>query len=348
MGCVWKILDGWGMGGAEVGVGSGMGKLHFLGMSLEVLPRVMADGPLAPFILESMLGKVSWVEWSEEAGSDDGLVEAIYTYGHPRVDGAMMDRFPRLRVVSNYGVGVDHIDLVAAALRGIPVGNTPGILDGATADMGFALLLACARRVVEGDAYARSAEFTVYDPGYLLGTEVHSSTLGIVGMGRIGLEVARRGRGFGMRVLYHNRSRRLDAEGEIGVEYAGFDALLAESDFIVLCCPLTGETRGLMDARAFSRMKRTSVLVNIARGGVVDTGALVEALRTGLIAGAGIDVTEPEPLPRDHPLLSMRNVVIAPHLGSATVQTRKKMAERSLANLRAGLDGEPLPFRIGG
>jgi glyoxylate reductase len=291
-------------------------------MSMEALPRVMADGPLAPFILESMVGKVCWVDWSEVASGEDEAVEAIYTFGHPRVDGAMMDRFPRLRVVSNYGVGVDHIDLAAAAQRGIPVGNTPGILDGATADMGFALLLACARRVVEGDAYARSSDFTVYNPGYMLGTEVHSSTLGIVGMGRIGLEVARRGRGFGMRLLYHNRSRRL-------------------------CCPLTSETRGLVNERAFSRMKRTSMLVNIARGGVVDTDALVDALQAGVIAGAGIDVTEPEPLPRDHPLLLMRNVVIAPHLGSATVQTRRKMAERSLANLCAGLAGEPLPFRIG-
>jgi glyoxylate reductase len=332
----------------EVGVGSGGGWLHFFRMSMEALPRVMADGPLAPFILETMLGKVCWVDWSEVAGEEDGLVEALYTYGHPLVDGAMMDRFPRLRVISNYGVGVDHIDLAAAARRGVPVGNTPGILDGATADMGFALLLACARRVVEGDAYARSSEFTVYNPGYLLGTEVHSSTLGIVGMGRIGLEVARRGRGFGMRVLYHNRSRRRDAEAEIGVEYAGFETLLGESDFVVLCCPLTAETRGLMDSGAFSRMKRTAMLVNIARGGVVDTDALVSALRDGGIAGAGIDVTEPEPLPRDHPLLAMRNVVIAPHLGSATVQTRRKMAERSLANLAAGLGGEPLPFRIGG
>lgn len=321
--------------------------MHFLGMSMEALPRVMADGPLAPFILESMVGKVCWVDWSEVASGEDEAVEAIYTFGHPRVDGAMMDRFPRLRVVSNYGVGVDHIDLAAAAQRGIPVGNTPGILDGATADMGFALLLACARRVVEGDAYARSSDFNVYNPGYMLGTEVHSSTLGIVGMGRIGLEVARRGRGFGMRLLYHNRSRRLGAEAEVGAEYVEFDRLLAESDFVVLCCPLTSETRGLVNERAFSRMKRTSMLVNIARGGVVDTDALVDALKAGVIAGAGIDVTEPEPLPRDHPLLLMRNVVIAPHLGSATVQTRRKMAERSLANLCAGLAGEPLPFRIG-
>jgi glyoxylate reductase len=150
-----------------------------------------------------------------------------------------------------------------------------------------------------------------------------------------------------MRLLYHNRSRRLEAEAEVGAEYVEFDRLLAESDFVVLCCPLTSETRGLVNERAFSRMKRTSMLVNIARGGVVDTDALVDALQAGVIAGAGIDVTEPEPLPRDHPLLLMRNVVIAPHLGSATVQTRRKMAERSLANLCAGLAGEPLPFRIG-
>lgn len=334
--------------GSEVGIGMGVGWSHFWGMSREELPRVMADGPLAPFILESMVGEICWVDWCEVAGSEDGLVEAVYTYGHPRVDGGMMDRFPRLKVISNYGVGVDHIDLAAAACRGIPVGNTPGILDGATADMGFALLLACARRVVEGDAYARSAEFTAYDPGYMLGTEVHSSTLGIVGMGRIGLEVARRARGFGMRVLYHNRSRRIEEETAVGAEYVDFEMLLSESDFVVLCCPLTRETSGLMNERAFSLMKHTAILVNIARGGVVNTDALVAALGAGRIAGAGIDVTDPEPLPRGHPLLMMRNVVIAPHLGSATVQTRRKMAERSLANLRAGLAGEPLPFRVGG
>jgi glyoxylate reductase len=335
------------VGDEYVGIGNGLAILQGGEMSKTDLPRVMADGPLAPFILETMAGKVDWIGWSELPNTDDASVAGIYTYGHPLVGGKMMDRFPGLRVISNYGVGVDHIDLGAAGERGIPVGNTPGILDGATADMGFALLLACARRVVEGDAYARSSSFTAYDPGYMLGTEVHSSTLGIIGMGRIGREVAKRGLGFGMEVLYHNRTRREDEEGALGVKYADLESLLERSDFIVLCCPLNHGTRGLIGRTALSRMKSTAILVNIARGGVVDTDALVEALRCGRIAGAGIDVTEPEPLPRDHPLLSMANVVIAPHLGSATVQTRRKMAERSLANLEAGLTGIPLPFRVG-
>src|SRR5436189_5595225 len=153
-------------------------------------PRVMADGPLAPIILESLADEVAWVPWSAQPDETYADVAAVYTYGHPKVDGPMLDRLPKVRVVSNYGVGVDHIDLPAAAERKIPVGNTPGILDGATADMGFTLLLATARRLVEGDRYARSPQFTTYDPGYMLGREVHSATLGIIGLGRIGLQVA--------------------------------------------------------------------------------------------------------------------------------------------------------------
>lgn len=315
-------------------------------MSTESLPRVMADGPLAPIVVELMQDAVEWVPWSATASADDRGVVGIYTYGHPRVDGPLLDRFPHCRVVSNYGVGVDHIDLPAAAARKIPVGNTPSILDGATADMGFTLLLATARRLVEGDRYARSSEFTRYDPGYMLGYEVHGTTLGIVGLGRIGAQVAKRARGFDMRVLYHNRHRRPEVEASHGVEYAALEKLLAESDYVMLCCPLTDATRGLMNARTLACMKRTGILVNIARGGVVDTHDLCEALRAGTIAAAGLDVTEPEPLPRNHPLLQLPNVVIAPHLGSATIQTRRRMAEISVDNLRAGLAGKPLLHEV--
>ncbi len=310
-------------------------------------PCVMADGPLAPIVLELLAGDVDWTAW-EPHGDTRPEVVGVYTYGHPRVDGPLLDRFPNLRVVSNYGVGVDHVDLAAAAARNVSVGNTPGILDGATADMGFALLLAAARRVVEGDRYARSDAFTRYDPGYMLGREVHGSTLGIVGMGRIGRQAARRGRGFDMRVLYHNRRRRPDDEAALGVEYAPLDDLLAACDYVMLCCPMTDETRGLIDAAALAKMKRSATLVNIARGAVVDTQALYEALKSGVIAGAALDVTEPEPLPRGHPLLTLDNVVIVPHLGSATIETRRRMAELSVENLRAGLAGRPLPHRVGG
>ncbi|HUY93007.1 MAG TPA: D-glycerate dehydrogenase [Pirellulales bacterium] len=310
------------------------------------LPRVVADGPLAPAILQLLEGRVAWLPWQMAVEGSREPVDAIYTYGHPHVDGAMLDRLPGVKVISNYGVGVDHIRLADACQRGIPVGNTPGILDGATADLGFALLLASARRLIEGDRYARSPEFTVYDPGYMLGREVHSATLGIVGLGRIGRQVARRARGFDMRVLYHNRRRCPDAEAELGVRYAAFEDLLAESDYVMLTCPLTEETKGLIDARAFSKMKPTATLVNIARGPVVDTQALLEALETGRIAAAALDVTDPEPLPRGHRLLALPNLVIVPHLGSATLETRRRMAEISVDNLLAGLEGRPLPFQV--
>lgn len=310
------------------------------------LPRVAADGPLAPAILELLEGRVAWLPWQTALEGSREPVDAIYTYGHPQVDGAMLDRLPGVKVISNYGVGVDHIRLADARQRGIPVGNTPGILDGATADLGFALLLASARRLIEGDLYARSAEFTVYDPGYMLGREVHSATLGIVGLGRIGRQVARRARAFDMRVLYHNRHRRQDAEAELGVQFAAFDELLAQSDYVMLTCPLTAETKGLIDARALAKMKRTATLVNIARGPVVDTQALLEALVAGQIASAALDVTDPEPLPRGHRLLELPNVTIVPHLGSATIETRRRMAEISVENLLAGLEGRPLPFQV--
>jgi glyoxylate reductase len=251
-------------------------------------------------------------------------------------------------VVSNFGVGVDHIDLAAAAARRIPVGNTPGAVDGATADLTFAILLAGARNVVIGDRFARSAAFTHFDPSLFLGAEVHGSTLGIIGMGRVGRGVARRARGFDMRVLYHNRRRDAAAEREIGVEYAALDELLAASHFVSLNVPLTPETRGLIGERELRLMRRDAILVNVARGGVIDHQALERALREGWIAGAALDVTEPEPLPRDHPLLRMENLVITPHLGSAAARTRRRMAEMAVANLDAGLAGTALPWEVRG
>ena len=258
----------------------------------------------------------------------------------------MLDRLPGVRVISNYGVGVDHINVPDAEARGIPVGNTPGILDGATADTGFALLLAAARRLVEGDRYARSAGFVRYDPGYMLGREAHSSTIGIVGLGNIGRQVVRRARGFDMRVLYRNR-HRLAGEAELGVQYVPLDELLNRSDYVLLTCPLTPETQHLIDAEALHKMKPTATLINIARGPVVDTNALYEALRSGTIASAGLDVTDPEPLPRDHPLLGLKNVTILPHLGSATIETRREMARRSVENLLPGLRRQPLRQAVG-
>ncbi len=272
--------------------------------------------------------------------------EGFFVYGHPKIDGPIMDHMPNLRVISNFGVGVDHINLDDARARGIAVGNTPGLVDGATADMTFALLMAVARNVVVGDRYARSPQFTVYDPNILHGYEVYGTTLGIVGMGNIGRQVARRARGFDMRILYHNRHPNPQAEAELGATYASLEELLAQADYVTLNVPLTPETRHLIGREQLRQMKPTAFLINVARGGVVDHDALVEALTQGWIAGAALDVTEPEPLPRDHPLLRMENVVIAPHLGSATRQTRHRMARRAVDNLLAGLRGEPLPSRI--
>ena len=305
------------------------------------LPRVLADLPVSPVVLELLGGRVELLPWDAT-----GRVDAIYTYGHPTVDAAMLDRFPGLKLVSNFGVGVDHIDVTAATARGIPVGNTPGILDGATADLAFALILAAGRRVVEGDRYARGPDFTRYDPSFILGREVHSSTLGVFGMGRIGRQVARRANGFGMTVLYHNRNRNDEAEIALGARYATKDELLATADFVVLTVPLTPETRGFIGRAELARMKPTATLVNVARGAVVDKDALAEALAAKRIFAAALDVTDPEPLPRNHPLLTLDNVIITPHLGSATEETRRRMAELSVANLFAGLDGKPLPHRV--
>ena len=306
-----------------------------------MLPNVIADTPLDATVSELLRGKVQVLPWDEQP-TDAGAVQAIYTFGHPHLNGQMMDRFPNLRVISNYGVGVDHIRLEDAAARGIPVGNTPDILNGATADMAFALLLAGARKVAEGDRYARCPEFTKYEPSYMLGREVHGATIGIVGLGRIGFEIARRSQGFNMRVLYHNRRPVPERAERVAAEYVSLPQLLAESDYVVLVCPLTEETTGLISSRELSMMKPTATLINIARGPVVDTAALTAALQNRQIYAAALDVTDPEPLPRDHPLLQLYNVTITPHLGSATEQTRRKMAEMSVENLLLGLAGKPL------
>ena len=314
-------------------------------MSSAPIP-IMADG-LPPSLREMLGNRYEILEWDDSASSTAlSHAVAFITYGHPRVDGPLMDRAPHLTVISNHGVGVDHIDCAAALARGIRVGNTPGCLDAATADMTMALLLATARNVVSGDKFARSAAFKHYDPAFMIGYEVTGSTLGIIGLGRIGKQVAKRARAFDMPILYHNRHRDEAAERELGVTYASLDELLSRSDFVALNCPLTEETTNLIGARELSLMKPTGILVNVARGAVVDHDALLAALQTRQIAAAALDVTAPEPLPRDHPLLKLDNVVIAPHLGSAANRTRRRMEDMTVQNLNAGLRGEPMPWAV--
>ncbi len=310
------------------------------------LPLVLADLPVGPAITQMLSGSVELVPWEAAQQPDASTITAIYTYGHPHVDGDLLDHLPGVRVISNFGVGVDHIDVAAATARGIPVGNTPGILDGATADLAFALLLAAGRRLVEGDRYARGPNFLRYDPSYMLGREVHGSTLGILGLGRIGEQVARRARAFDMAILYHNRRHRPAVEEALGARYVTKEELLAAADYVVLTVPLTLQTQRLIGRAELARMKPTAVLINVARGPVVDTEALTEALTARMIFAAALDVTDPEPLPREHPLLRLDNVIITPHLGSATQQTRQRMAELSVENLLAGLSGNPLPSPV--
>lgn len=264
----------------------------------------------------------------ERAAPAEGLLSMLTD----RVDGPLLDGCPRLRVVSNYAVGTDNVDLEAAAARGIPVGNTPGVLTEATADLAFALLLAAARRVVEADAFVRDGRWATWQPGLLLGRDVHGATLGIVGFGRIGRAVARRAEGFGMTIL-HTRAAPL---GE----------LLERSDFVSLHAPLNAETRGLIGEPELRRMKRTAILVNTARGPLVDPAALRRALAKGWIAGAALDVFDPEPLPLGDPLLAAPNLVVAPHIGSASHGAREAMADLAVDNLLAALAGEPMPHAV--
>lgn len=263
-----------------------------------------------------------------------------------QIDAALMDAAPGLRVISQCAVGYDNIDVAAATARGIPVGNTPGVLTDATADFAFTLLMAAARRVGEAVDYVRDGQWQTWGLTLLLGQEVYGATLGIIGLGRIGQAVARRARGFDMKVLYHDTARQPEAEAELGVEYRALDDLLRESDFVSLHTTLSDETQGLIGAWALGLMKPTAILINTSRGPVVDAEALYQALKRGQIAYAALDVTDPEPLPADHKLLTLPNLIVAPHIASATVHSRTQMATMAVDNLLAGLRGERLPHGV--
>ncbi len=257
-----------------------------------------------------------------------------------RIDVEVMEAIgPQVKVISSMSVGVDHIDLAEAARRGIPIGNTPGVLTDATADQAFALLLAAARRVVEGVDYIRAGKWTTWHPQLLLGADMVGATLGIIGFGRIGQAVAKRAQGFDMRVIYHDPT----AEPAFGARPVDLATLLSESDFVSLHVPLTEETRQMVNEPFLSSMKRTAILVNTSRGGVVDQAALHRALLSKQIFAAALDVTDPEPLPMDSPLLALDNCIIVPHLGSASKWTRDQMSLLAAQNLITGLNGGRLP-----
>ena len=262
------------------------------------------------------------------------------------IDAALMDAAPNLKVISQCAVGYDNIDVAAATDRGIVVGNTPGVLTDATADFTFSLLMSAARRVVEGMDYVGAGKWETWGLTLLLGQDVFGATLGIIGLGRIGQAVAKRARGFDMRVLYYDQQRLPEVEEILGIRYRPLGDLLAESDFVSLHVNLTDETRYLIGRHEFKLMKSTATLINTARGPIVDPDALYEALRSGQIAYAALDVTDPEPLPANHKLLSLSNLVVTPHIASATVTSRTKMAMMAVQNLIAGLQGIKLPFQV--
>ncbi len=303
--------------------GTALDELRQAGYQVDVWPEFLA--PPREVLLERVRGAAGLITMLED-----------------RVDAELMDAAgPGLKVIAQYAVGLDNIDLEAAKKRGIVVTHTPGVLTDATADLAFALLAAAARRVLEGHDYVRRGEWKTWHPELLLGPELFGATVGVVGFGRIGQAFARRARGFEMKVLYTSRRPKPEAEAALAAERVELDELLARADFVSLHTPLTPETHRLMNAERLARMKEGAVLVNTARGKVVDTEALLDALEHGPLFAAGLDVTDPEPLPADHPLLHHPRVVVTPHIGSAGRATRLRMAEMVARDVLAVLQGRP-------
>ncbi|HCP23622.1 MAG: D-glycerate dehydrogenase [SAR202 cluster bacterium] len=313
-------------------------------------PRVYVTREIFPDALDLIEKEAELEVWPEDvpptpeqlrealSGVDGALINVM-----DRVDAVLLDAAPNLRVISQVAVGLDNVDVALATQRGIPVGYTPGVLAKATADLAFALLLATARRVVESDKWVREGNWEIaHHPMFWLGSEVNGSTLGILGLGGIGLEVAKRALGFDMKVIYHSRTRKPEVEAELGLKYTTTNKVLAQADFLSIHVPLTPETHHLIGEKELKKMKPTSILVNLSRGPVVDTDALYKALTKGWIAGAGLDVFDPEPVPKDHPVLGLDNVVVLPHIGSASNRSRREMCLLAARNLLAGLRGERL------
>ncbi len=313
------------------------------------VPRVFATRALPGPALERLARTVDLDVWPERSAPPPDVLAArladadgLLCLLTDRIDAPLLARAPGLRALSSVSVGVDHIDLAAATARALPVGHTPGVLTETTADLTFALLLAAARRIPEADRFVRDGDWRperVWEPDLLLGRDVHGATLGLIGLGAIGRAVAHRAIGFGMRVLSWSRTPRPLGDLAGHVEPVGLPELLALADFVSIHVALAPETRGLLDARALGAMKPGAILVNTARGGIVDEAALAAALRAGRLAAAALDVFAREPLERTSPLLELPNVVLTPHIGSASGATRTRMAELAVDNLLAALDG---------
>ncbi|SFL96035.1 2-hydroxyacid dehydrogenase [Pelosinus propionicus] len=310
-------------------------------------PKVVLIGALMDPALEKLQNFCSVKQWDEQQSIPQEILmewvadaEGLIVNNSVTVNEELLQHAPRLKVIAQVSVGYDNVDIEACSKYKIPFGNTPGVLVDATANLAFSLLLCSTRRIHEGWDFIRSNSWAL-GHRLALGTDIAGKTLGIVGMGQIGAAVAQRANAFGMNVIYYNRNRRQDDE-KIGAAYQSFEFLLKESDAIIVLTPLSQETRGLFGPAEFRKMKSTACFINVSRGSVVDTDALVEALQTGEIAYAALDVTDPEPLAQDHPILKLSNILITPHIGSATLETRTAMAQLTVDNILAGLADRPM------
>lgn len=316
-------------------------------------PKVFVSRRLPQKIWDELSQKVDAESWDFETPPPYDVLlekvqgkEGLLCLLTDRIDARLLQAGSDLRVVSQIAVGYDNIDLAAARARGIKVGNTPGVLTDATADFAFTLLMAGARRIGEGIDFVRQGKWQTWGLTLFLGQDIYGATLGLIGFGRIGQAVAKRARGFDMKILYHDRNRFPEAEEAYGAQYRPLDQLLKEADFVSLHVSLNAETQGLIGAREFGLMKSTAVLINTARGPIVNSEALYTALKEGKIATAALDVTDPEPLAADDKLLSLDNIIVVPHIASATINSRMKMCSMAVENLIAGLRGEQLPFPV--
>jgi glyoxylate reductase len=322
-------------------------------MNKNLLPLVLVSHTLPEGWVDLLKDRCRLIIGSEDAKQLSSQLEShlpqaegLFTLLTIQVNDELLSRAPNLKVVSNMAVGFDNIDVNSCTRRGIPVGNTPGVLTEGTADLTMAILLAAARRLFEANLDARQGRWHTWSPTGWLGKDLHGATMGILGMGKIGTAVAKRAKGFGMELIFSDPNPHQQKADLLGAKHVPLEDLLQGSDFVSLHVPLTPDTRGLINVTALRSMKETALLINTSRGPIVDQAALVEALREGWISGAALDVTYPEPLPPDHPLFDLPNCLILPHIGSATWNTRRAMAERACVNLLAGLDDQRLPYCV--